>query len=198
MKLSIHAIFILCLCVGACKPKTGNAIPPEVVYKEDTVVEKVVVNITDTLFPQTYLICRRDTANSVQAINDKLNASFKKLLPALADSLNAGINGPRYAWYKNESLPLIFETGFPVDMLPGHVPKPYFVRTVKQDSAFVAHFFGPYSGISVAHEALQSRLKSAKKKLRTAPFEIYVDDVYDENGKLKNPYRVRTDIIYLY
>lgn len=184
--------------LSSCSNEQKAQPPPRVIYKQDTVVERVVVNITDTVFPQTFLVCKRDTAYTVDEINEKLNVSFKTLLPVMAARNGMQITGPRFAWYRNESLPLIFETGLAVDSDKGKLPAPFFQRTIKADSAYVAHFYGPYSGVAIAHQELQKKMRLANKKQKMPPFEIYVDEAYDSLGKPKNPYRVLTDIIYLF
>ena len=66
------------------------------------------------------------------------------------------------------------------------------------DSAVIAHFFGPYNSTSVGYEALDDFIKSKKKKKSGLPYEIYVGDPFDKNGKPLDPYRVQTDIVQQY
>ena len=62
----------------------------------------------------------------------------------------------------------------------------------------VAHFFGPYNITSMGYETLAAWLKAKKKKKQGEPYEVYVGDPFDKNGKPLDPYRVQTDIIQAY
>ena len=64
------------------------------------------------------------------------------------------------------------------------------------DSVTIAHFYGPYSLLGQGYDAVKERLKDEKKSAKGAPYEIYIDDPVDKNGKAVDPYRVRTDIVF--
>jgi effector-binding domain-containing protein len=48
----------------------------------------------------------------------------------------------------------------------------------------------------MAYEALTDWLKENKKKTAGLPYEMYVTDPVGKDGKLLDPYRVQTDIIF--
>jgi effector-binding domain-containing protein len=47
-----------------------------------------------------------------------------------------------------------------------------------------------------AYDAIGDWMKGNKKKLNGKPYEVYVDDPMDKDGKMKDPYKVRTDVIF--
>lgn len=71
-----------------------------------------------------------------------------------------------------------------------------FIRDIGVDSVTVAHFYGSYDMLPQAYEALGEWMKSHKKRPAGKPYEIYVDDPIDKDGKPKDPYKVRTDVIF--
>jgi len=84
----------------------------------------------------------------------------------------------------------------PVDKKPSKLPPGVIIKQIGTDSVVVAHFYGPYSLTAKAYPVLQDWLKDHKKKAIQPPYEIYVDDPMDKNGKLKDPYKVQTDIVF--
>ena len=100
------------------------------------------------------------------------------------------------AWYKREKAIYFFEAGIPVDKKPSKLPKGTFIKEIGIDSIVVAHFYGPSELIPTAYDALNEWLKDRKKKIKGAPYEIYVDDPLDADGKPNDPYKVRTDIVF--
>ena len=71
-------------------------------------------------------------------------------------------------------------------------------RTGRLKVSFFGPFYGPYNITSMGYEALNDWLKSRKKKKLGEPYEVYVGDPFDKNGKPLDPYRVQTDIIQPY
>jgi effector-binding domain-containing protein len=76
------------------------------------------------------------------------------------------------------------------------MPKKVSIKTISADSSVVAHFYGPYALTFQAYEALREWMKDNKKKSAAPPYEIYIGDMYDSEGKPVDPYKVRTDIVF--
>ena len=104
--------------------------------------------------------------------------------------------GAPMAWYNTMKAPYFFEAGIPVNKKPAKLPAGVFVREMGNDSAVVAHFYGPYNLLSQGYDAVKERMKDEKKKSSAAPYEIYVGNPMDKNGKMIDPYKVRTDIVF--
>ena len=71
-----------------------------------------------------------------------------------------------------------------------------FIKEIGTDSITVAHFYGPYDLLPDAYDALKDIIKNRKKKIKEKPYEIYAGDPIDKDGKMKDPYKVQTDVIF--
>ncbi len=193
--------------IAACKQKKDTSVKttePAIQVRKDTAKLKTevqpsrppIINIVDTVAVKHIVIYIKDTAASSERISEKLAAIYGKRLPAFITKNNLKIVGPPIAWYKSSKPPFFFEAGLPVDKKPAKPQKGILVKNIGGDSAVVAHFYGPYSSTFMAYEALTDWLKEHKKKTSGLPYEIYVTDPVGKDGKLLDPYRVQTDIIF--
>ena len=179
---------------------------PTVIYKKDSdtlTKEKKkksppIINITDTVALKQLVLYVKDSASSSERIGKKMTNIYNKILADAIKLNKLKKTGPRMAWYRSSSAPFFFEAGVPVDKKPAKLPKKVFLKTMDADSIVVAHFYGPYYLTSQGYEALGDWMQSNNKKSAGAPYEIYVDNPFDSNGKAIDPYKVRTDIIFPY
>jgi effector-binding domain-containing protein len=206
----LKKFFFLVLTTGillSCKDKKAVTVKntePGIVVRKDTANLKKevqpsrppIINIVDTVSVKYIVVYVKDTAASSQRISEKLAAIYGSKLPAFIAKNNLKIIGPPIAWYKSNKSPFIFEAGFPVDKKPAKVSKGILVKNIGGDSAVMAHFYGPYSSTFMAYEALTDWLKDNKKKTSGLPYEIYVTDPVGKDGKLIDPYKVQTDIVF--
>lgn len=155
-----------------------------------------VINITDTVSAKQLVIYIKDSAASTARLEAKLADILGVKLDAVIKKNKLKRTGPPIAWYKNTKLPYFFEAGLPVDKKPAKLPPNVLTREIGVDSVTVAHFYGAYELLPQAYEALGDWMKEHKKKLDGKPYEIYVDDPMDKDGKMKDPYKVRTDVIF--
>lgn len=156
-----------------------------------------IINITDTVSPKRLVVYIKDSAANFGRISLKLGEIYGFKLAALVKKTGIKPTGQPMAWYNNMSkAPYFFEAGFPVDKKPSKLPANIHVREMSFDSATVAHFYGPYEMLGQGYDALKDILKSRKKKLSGKPYEIYIDDPMDKDGKMKDPYKVQTDIVF--
>lgn len=174
-----------------------------VVKKADTAVVKTepaskpaIINIIDTLTPKRLVLCIKDSAASFERIGPKLGIIYGVKLAEVLKKNNLKMDGAPMAWYRSNKAPFFFEAGVPVAKKPAKLSNGAFVKEMAADSAVVAHFYGPYNLLSQGYDALNEWLKDAKKKASAAPFEIYVGDPVDKDGKMIDPYKVRTDIVF--
>jgi len=204
---NILSLLCILLLAAGCKNKDQDSVknePEPVIYKTDTseipenktINRPPIINITDTISEKYMVLIMKDSASSSERIAIKMANIYQKILPELIKQQKLEIAGPRLAWYKTSSPPFFFEAGIPISGKPLKLPKNISVKNIGADSAVIAHFYGPYSLTFQAYEALRDWMKSYKKSSAGAPYEVYIGEMYDNNGKAIDPYRVRTDIVF--
>jgi effector-binding domain-containing protein len=176
---------------------------PEVVKKDNKTVPPTkkterapIINMTDTLSVKRIVVCIKDSAATSERISMKLGLIYGVKMASILKKNKLRMTGPPMAWYKSRKAPFFFDAGIPVDKKPAKIPANVQVRTTGGDSATVAHYYGPYDMIGQAYEAVSDWLKEHNKTVVGSPYEIYVDDPIEKNGKLKDPYKVQTDIVF--
>ncbi|HPA23191.1 MAG TPA: hypothetical protein PLU18_08090 [Ferruginibacter sp.] len=167
--------------------------------KENETLKAPIINIIDSFTSKAIYIMVKDSAANEELLAKKFNKIFDSILTKVIKTNKLSLKGSPACWYQKNKAPYFFEAGLPVDKIPAKLPKKVFTKQTQSDSALVAHFFGPYNLTAQGYTALKDMLKEIKpgKKAGTA-FEVYVDDPMDEKGKLKNPYKVQTNIILPY
>jgi hypothetical protein len=155
-----------------------------------------VINIADTLSIKRMVLTIKDSAATMERVNLKLKEIYGVKLATIIKRNKLKTAGAPVAWYKGLKAPYFFEAGMPVDKKPAKLTGGAYMKEIGVDSIVVAHFYGPYELIPSAYDALKDWLKDRKKKMKGAPYEIYVDDPFDAAGKLKDPYKVQTDIVF--
>ena len=155
-----------------------------------------VINIMDTLSVKQLVLCIKDSAANSQRIANKLAIIYGVKLASIIKKNKLKVTGAPIAWYKSQKAPFFFEAGIPVDKRPLKLPAGVTVKQIGTDSVVIAHFYGPYNLTGQAYTALQDWIKDRKKKSIKPPYEVYVDDPLDKAGKLKDPYKVQTDIVF--
>ncbi len=162
----------------------------------ETTAKPAIINIIDTVYPKRIVVCIKDSAATFERIGQKLGMIYGVKLGEVLRKNNLKMDGPPMAWYKSDKAPFFFEAGVPVAKKPAKLINGAYVKETVADSAVIAHFYGPYSLLSQGYDAVKEWLKDAKKKSSAPPFEIYVGDAMDKDGKTIDPYKVRTDIVF--
>jgi len=207
MLFSLAAAFVFVSCKGKEEKKPEKTVISKKENKKKETPEKVidlptkrppVINITDTVAQRFTILYVKDSAATSNRISEKLANIYGFKLPEFILKNKLKITGRPIAWYKAQQSPFFFEAGLPIDKKPAKLPKGFFVKTIGGDSAVIAHFFGPYDLTTMAYEALNDYFKSHKRKRSSPPYEIYVGELFDKNGKKIDPYKVQTDIIFPY
>ena len=200
------AAFLL-IMVNACNnsndKKTTTEIKKDTVEKKAAIPEKritppkaPIINITDTVSIKQLVLCMKDSAANSERIGLKLAAIYGVKLGAVIKKNKLKVTGAPIAWYKSQKAPFFFEAGLPVDKKPAKLPKGVFLKQIGTDSVVVAHFYGPYELTPQGYTALEDWIKDHKKKIIQPPYEVYVGDPMDKDGKLIDSYKVQTDIIF--
>lgn len=201
--LAVVIIFSAVSCGGKNdKNNTSKADTPLVIIKDslprgETAARNApIINITDSIAPKRNIIYIKDSAATSVRLSQKLAQIYSAKLQAVIKTNNLKVTGAPMAWYKTQKAPFFFEAGIPVDKKPAKLPKNILYKVIGGDSAFIAHYYGPYEQTGVAYEALEDRLKDQNKKLRAPAYEVYVSDPFDKAGKPVDPYKVQTDIVF--
>ena len=155
-----------------------------------------IINITDTLSVKRLVLCMKDSASTYDRISLKLGQIYGVKLATVIKKNNLKVTGQPMAWYKARKAPYFFEAGLPVDKRPRKLPANVFIKEIGVDSVIVAHFYGGYDLLPQAYEALTDIIKDRKRSLKAKPYEIYIDDPMDKDSKLKDPYKVQTDLVF--
>jgi len=177
---------------GADSVKAQINIPPPVTETK----KPPIINITDTLSVKRTVLYIRDSAATVERLWIKLPEILGFKLDAVIKKNKIKVTGRPMVWYITQKPPYFFEAGIPVDKRPSRIPGHVKVRDIGVDSVTVAHFYGGYDLLPAAYEALTDHISSRKRKLTGRPYEIYVDDTRDKDGKMKDPYKVQTDVVF--
>ncbi len=196
-------LVLLCSCNSDSKEKSDKDTVAPVILKKDKPTPRnepaknaPIINITDTIAIRYNVIYVKDSALNSVRLSQKLAQIYGVKMADVIKKNKLKIAGAPMAWYKSQKAPFFFEAGLPVDKKPAKLPKNILFKKLNGDSALVAHYYGPYEETSQAYDALKDWLKSAKKKSTSPPYEIYVGDPIDKNGKPVDPYRVQTDIVF--
>lgn len=155
-----------------------------------------IVNIVDTLTPKRIVIFAKDSAATFERISLKLGKIYGAKLPEYIKKNKLKTDGAPMAWYKKQKAPYFFEAGVPVNKKGAKPVSGVQVREIAAGKAVIAHFYGPFELLPVGYDAIKEWMKDNKKKAAGAPYEIYLTDPIDKDGKPVDPYKIQTDIIF--
>jgi hypothetical protein len=155
-----------------------------------------IINITDTVASKRIVLCIKDSAASFERVSLKLGQIYGVKLAEVLKKNNLKMDGAPMAWYTTSKAPFFFEAGVPVAKKPVKLSGGAFVKELGADSVVMAHFYGPYELLSQGYDAIKEWMKDGKKKSTAPPYEIYIGDPIDKDGKPADPYKVRTDIVF--
>lgn len=193
-------------CNGCNEKKDDNpvadsskkAVKKELVKKEpETTFERPpIVNIIDTLAVKRTVIFCADSAATFERIAIKLGKVYSGKLADYIKKNNLKITGKPMAWYKKLKAPYFFEAAMPVNKKGAKAVAGVQVRDLAAGKVVVAHFYGPYELLPVGYDAVKEYMKDNKKIAAGSPYEIYVTDPIDKDGKPVDPYKIQTDIVF--
>jgi effector-binding domain-containing protein len=200
-------MYIIVICLSACNNTSENKQIPATTGKDSIkVVSKPkeeaisrrhgIINITDTLSIKRYVLTMRDSVSSYDRIGAKLGGIYGEKIGAILKKTGVKMTGQPMAWYTTNKAPYFFEAGVPIDKRPAKLPAKFFIKEIGIDSVVVAHFYGPYDLLPEAYEAVKEYLKDKKRKPKGIPYEIYIGDPFDKEGKPVDPYKVQTDVVF--
>jgi AraC family transcriptional regulator len=203
--LYIPALLLACSVQSSCNsgkkdpvppPKDTLIVPVKRTEKTDEKPRPPIINIVDTVAPRRMIIFARDSAKTYERIGMKLGKVYGTKLAETIKKNNLKMTGSPLAWYHTTKAPFFFEAGLQVNKRPGKLPRGVQVRELPAGTVVVAHFYGPYDLMPQGYDAIKEWIKIKKKSLAGAPYEIYVTDPVDKNGKPLDPYKVQTDIVF--
>ena len=202
---ALASLFILVSC-------GGNDTRKETVTKKDSTKSKKeikaqtktvtniqkppIINIVDTISPKRMIVYISDSASTYERISIKLGQIYGFKLADVFKKNALKVMAPPMAWYQTQKPPYFFEAGVPVNKKPTKLILGAKIKELPNDSAVVAHFYGPYNLMYMGYDALKEWMKDHKKKAVGAPYEIYITDPIDKKGKPVDPYKVQTDIVF--
>lgn len=204
LKPAAIALFaVLAACGGNDKKPEAPETKKPVEKKKDTAPKPAVtdtrkpaiINILDTVAAKMTVVYIKDSAATAERISLKLGQIYGNKLAQVFKQNKIKMAGPPMAWYSTQKAPFFFEAGIPVNKKPGKLSKGVFVREMGTDSVIMAHFYGPFDMTAQAYEALNQRMKDTKRKAKGHVYEVYVTDPIGKDGKMIDPYKVRTDIV---
>ncbi len=172
---------------------TQKPIKPEPAAKYE---RPPIVNIVDTLAPKRIIIYCKDSAATYERISIKLGNIYGTRLAEYIKKNKLKMAGAPMAWYKKHKAPYFFEAGIPVNKKGIKSVPGVQIRELGVSKVIVAHFYGPYTLLSVGYDAIKEWMKDNKKIPAGPPYEMYVTDPVDKTGKPVDPYKVQTDIIF--
>jgi effector-binding domain-containing protein len=196
------AVFLLFSCKEKKTNKVPNSPQPPVKTKKDSTApinnagRPPIINIIDTIAPKKLMLYVSDSAATSERISVKITQIFDQKLSDFIKKQNIQMDGHKTVWYKTNKAPFFFEAGIPIIKKPAKLPKGFLVKSIGGDSAIIAHYYGPYSKTNMAYDALAEWAKDKKKKKKGNPYEVYVTDPIDKDGKPVDPYKIRTDIVF--
>jgi effector-binding domain-containing protein len=126
----------------------------------------------------------RDTA-SVNTISQKLGMSYG-MIGAVLKKQGINMAGAPFAIYHSggKGGPFDLEAAVPVDK-PGKSDGKVIAGELKEGNVAMVKYFGDYSKINSAYEAVQGFIQSNNKKVRGFPWESYVSDPMNEKDTAK-------------
>lgn len=206
--LYVPTVLFACTVLHSCNNGKKEPAPPpkdtlivavKRTEKPDPADKKVrapIINIVDTVAPKRMVIFAKDSAKTYERIGLKLGKVYGGKLAETIKKNNLKMTGAPLAWYKTTKAPFFFEAGLQVNKKPAKPARGVQVRELPAGSVVVAHFFGPYDLMSQGYDAIKEWMKMNKKSSAGAPYEIYMTDPVDKNGKPLDPYKVQTDIVF--
>ena len=159
-------------------------------------VRPPIVNIADTTVTKTLVIYCKDSAANFERISLKLGKIYGVKLAEYIKKNNLKMAGAPMAWYKNQKAPYFFEAGVAINKAGKKTVAGVLTKEMATGRVVIAHFFGPFELLPQGYDAVKEWMKDNKKITNGAPYEIYITDPFDKNGKPVDPYKIQTDIVF--
>jgi effector-binding domain-containing protein len=155
-----------------------------------------IINIVDTLAPKRIVIYCSDSAATFERISLKLAKIYGAKLPEYLKKNKLKSTGAHMAWYRKQKVPYFFEAGIPVNKKGTRTVAGVKLREMPAGKVLIAHFYGPFELLPQGYDVIKEWMKDNKKIAAGTPYEIYITDPIDKNGKPVDPYKIQTDIVF--
>ena len=201
-------LLLAVICISACNRNDKKTIKPVKDSTKTTARQEVkkepetkynrppIINIVDTLAPRRIVIYYSDSAASFDRISLKLAKIYGTRLPEYIKKNGLKTTGTPMAWYRKNKAPYFFDAGIPVNKKGTKAVAAVKIRETGPGKAVVAHFYGPFELLPQGYDAIREFIKDNKKVANGTPYEIYITDPIDKNGKPVDPYKIQTDIVF--
>lgn len=209
--ISVYCAFLITLIfINACNGSSDKKMDKPVADTSKTTVKKEekkkepeakyerppIINIVDTLAPKRTVIYCADSAATFERIGPKLGKMYGGKLAEYIKKNNLKMDGAPMAWYKKQKAPYFFEAAVPVNKKGAKAVAGVQIRELPAGKAIIAHFYGPFDLLTQGYDAVKEFMKDNKKIAAGNPYEIYLTDPIDKNGKPVDPYKIQTDIVF--
>jgi hypothetical protein len=165
----------------------------EVVEKAQT--KGPIINIQDSTEVKQTVLCIKDSSATIDGMYQKLSNIYNVKLQETIKAGKLQVLGSPMAWQTVEKDAFFFEAGIPVDRTPSKMGKGMYMKSTGDDSAVVAHFWGPLNLTKSAYEAITEKLTDVGKTKSNASYEIYKGDFFPANNAVVDFYKLQTDIV---
>lgn len=177
--------------------KNTDTIAP-IVEVETPKVKAPIINIQDSLEVKQDVLCIKDSSNTIEGMYQKLSNIYNIKLQEIIKASKVQVMGSPMAWQTVEKNAYFFEAGIPVDRAPSKMGKGMYMKSTGDDSAAVAHFWGPQNISKSAYDALDEKLTDMHKTKSAAVYEIYKGDYFPTNNTAVDFYKLQIDIVMPY
>jgi hypothetical protein len=167
----------------------------EVGVVEKTQTKGPIINIQDSTEVKQIVLCLKDSSATIEGMYQKLSTIYNVKLQETIKAGKLQVLGSPMAWQTMEKDAFFFEAGIPVDKAPSKMGKGMYMKSTGEDSAVVAHFWGPLNLTKSAYEALAEKLTDVGKTKSNASYEIYKGDFFPANNAAVDFYKLQTDIV---
>lgn len=148
------------------------------------------IKIESTIVQPFNYMAIRDTAD-LNTISAKLGSLFGEVMAAMTKQGMQQSASPFAIYYNTSPANLDFEAAIPVDKV-GKNDSGVRYGTQNTCNAVLAHYFGGYSHLIKAHEAIKQWLELNNMTATGSPWEMYVTDP----GLEKDTAKWQTDVYY--
>jgi hypothetical protein len=157
-----------------------------------------IVNIIDTVETNQTVLCMKDSAATEERMRSKMIQLYQSKLKPHIEKNKLNTQG-QVAWVTQVKNAYFFEVGVALDKPTQSVGKNMFLKTIGEDSAYVAHFWGPQNLKKQGYDALQERMTDAQREPAGIAYEMYrfnfdstalTEDAYKQETIIAMPYKV--------
>lgn len=154
---------------------------------QDTLVP-VRVQLEKTSFKDMFVLFINDTALTTESIHNTLGKGYGELMQYIQQNKLQPLKF--LAWYYAVQPPWPMDIAVETNTIPEQLRGRIQSRIQPGGELLIAHMWGPYDQVGQAYQQIENWLRENKRKPKSAPFEVYVNDP----NSVKDPAQIQTDI----